>query len=159
MSCVYLASQQWLLLHLLAPGIRSSHIYLLHRHTDSPSIQDLPTRGPLRSGCTPFLLPQRRCMLPDACSQPCAPPAVLQLVFSSSCTVYGIPKSSPITEDTPLGAALNPYGRTKLFQEEMFRWGMLCLLPAGCNRVRAGRVPWTASKAMPRTSTAITHDP
>jgi UDP-glucose 4-epimerase len=46
---------------------------------------------------------------------------VLQLVFSSSCTVYGIPKSSPITEDTPLGAAINPYGRTKLFQEEMFR--------------------------------------
>lgn len=51
----------------------------------------------------------------------CASCCVLQLVFSSSCTVYGIPKSSPITEDTPLGAAINPYGRTKLFQEEMFR--------------------------------------
>jgi len=42
------------------------------------------------------------------------------LVFSSSCTVYGMPDKSPITEDTPLGA-INPYGRTKLFQEEMFR--------------------------------------
>jgi hypothetical protein len=39
----------------------------------------------------------------------------LQMVFSSSCTVYGIPEKTPITEDTPL-KAISPYGRTKLFQ-------------------------------------------
>jgi len=42
------------------------------------------------------------------------------LVFSSSCTVYGMPETVPITEDCPL-KAISPYGRTKLFQEDMFR--------------------------------------
>lgn len=45
---------------------------------------------------------------------------VKQLVFSSSATVYGNPESLPIREDFPLGAT-NPYGRTKLFVEEMLR--------------------------------------
>lgn len=45
---------------------------------------------------------------------------VLQLVFSSSCTVYGMPEEVPMTESCKL-AAISPYGRTKLFQEEMFR--------------------------------------
>jgi UDP-glucose 4-epimerase len=43
-----------------------------------------------------------------------------QLVFSSSATVYGNPAELPIREDFPLGAT-NPYGRTKLFIEEMLR--------------------------------------
>ena len=43
---------------------------------------------------------------------------VRNLIFSSSATVYGIPKALPIREDAPL-AALNPYGRTKLMIEEM----------------------------------------
>ncbi|KMT11904.1 hypothetical protein BVRB_5g098710 [Beta vulgaris subsp. vulgaris] len=42
------------------------------------------------------------------------------LVFSSSATVYGWPKEVPCTEDFPLSAA-NPYGRTKLFIEEICR--------------------------------------
>lgn len=42
------------------------------------------------------------------------------LVFSSSATVYGIPKTVPITEDAPL-SVLNPYGRTKLVIEDMLR--------------------------------------
>lgn len=42
------------------------------------------------------------------------------LVFSSSATVYGMPKSVPISEDFPLSAT-NPYGRTKLFIEEILR--------------------------------------
>jgi UDP-glucose 4-epimerase len=46
--------------------------------------------------------------------------AVHDLVFSSSCTVYGEPPAVPILEDTPLGAT-NPYGRTKLHIEEMLR--------------------------------------
>jgi UDP-glucose 4-epimerase len=44
----------------------------------------------------------------------------MQLVFSSSCTVYGMVEKTPITEDFPL-AACSPYGRTKLFQEDMYR--------------------------------------
>ncbi|KAH9297675.1 hypothetical protein KI387_029357, partial [Taxus chinensis] len=43
-----------------------------------------------------------------------------KLVFSSSATAYGQPKEIPCTEDSPL-CALNPYGRTKLFIEEIFR--------------------------------------
>ena len=42
------------------------------------------------------------------------------IVFSSSATVYGQPKSVPIKEDFPLSAT-NPYGRTKLFIEEILR--------------------------------------
>jgi len=43
-----------------------------------------------------------------------------RLVFSSSATVYGDPERVPITEDFPLSAT-NPYGRTKLFIEEILR--------------------------------------
>ena len=42
------------------------------------------------------------------------------LVFSSSATVYGDPATVPITEEFPLSAT-NPYGRTKLFIEEIMR--------------------------------------
>jgi UDP-glucose 4-epimerase len=37
----------------------------------------------------------------------------LQLVLSSSATVYGWPKEVPCTEEFPL-CATNPYGRTKV---------------------------------------------
>jgi UDP-glucose 4-epimerase len=40
------------------------------------------------------------------------------IVFSSSATVYGDPHTTPITENFPLSAT-NPYGRSKLFIEEM----------------------------------------
>jgi UDP-glucose 4-epimerase len=43
---------------------------------------------------------------------------VKTIVFSSSATVYGHPKTVPITEDFSLAAA-NPYGRTKLMIEEI----------------------------------------
>ena len=45
---------------------------------------------------------------------------VMNLVFSSSATVYGNPHAVPITEDFPLSAT-NPYGRTKLMIEEILR--------------------------------------
>ncbi|MFP4278859.1 MAG: UDP-glucose 4-epimerase GalE [Halochromatium sp.] len=45
---------------------------------------------------------------------------VKRLVFSSSATVYGDPATVPIREDFPLSAT-NPYGRTKLFIEEILR--------------------------------------
>ena len=41
-----------------------------------------------------------------------------KLVFSSSATVYGSPVALPIDESHPLSAT-NPYGRTKLFTEEI----------------------------------------
>jgi len=43
-----------------------------------------------------------------------------RIVFSSSATVYGDPASVPIKEDFPISAT-NPYGRTKLFIEEILR--------------------------------------
>lgn len=45
---------------------------------------------------------------------------VKHFVFSSSATVYGDPEVLPITEDAKLSAT-NPYGRTKLFVEEILR--------------------------------------
>lgn len=43
-----------------------------------------------------------------------------KLVFSSSATVYGDPKTVPITEDFPLSTT-NPYGSTKLFIEYILK--------------------------------------
>lgn len=43
-----------------------------------------------------------------------------KLVFSSSATVYGQPEKIPCVEDFEL-KAMNPYGRTKLFLEEIAR--------------------------------------
>jgi UDP-glucose 4-epimerase len=45
---------------------------------------------------------------------------VINLVFSSSATVYGDPRTVPITEDFPLDPT-NPYGRTKWMIEEILR--------------------------------------
>ena len=42
------------------------------------------------------------------------------LVFSSSATVYGLPKTVPIKEDFPLSTT-NPYGSTKLFIEYILK--------------------------------------
>jgi len=46
---------------------------------------------------------------------------VRNLVFSSSCTVYGDPERVPVTEDCRLGPTTNPYGRSKLYIEDMLR--------------------------------------
>ncbi|TKH21911.1 UDP-glucose 4-epimerase GalE [Bacillus wiedmannii] len=45
---------------------------------------------------------------------------VKKFIFSSSATVYGIPKTSPITEEFPLSVT-NPYGQTKLMIEQIMR--------------------------------------
>ena len=42
------------------------------------------------------------------------------IVFSSSATVYGMPKTVPIKEDFPLSTT-NPYGETKLMIERMLK--------------------------------------
>jgi len=46
--------------------------------------------------------------------------SIKHFVFSSSATVYGNPETLPIREDSKLQAT-NPYGRTKLFIEEILR--------------------------------------
>lgn len=45
---------------------------------------------------------------------------VNRIVFSSSATVYGVPKSVPIREDFPLSTT-NPYGETKLMIERILK--------------------------------------
>jgi UDP-glucose 4-epimerase len=45
---------------------------------------------------------------------------VRHLIFSSSCTVYGAPSTSPVDENAPQ-AAITPYGLSKLTMEHMLR--------------------------------------
>ncbi len=47
--------------------------------------------------------------------------SVPDLVFSSSCTVYGQPEKLPVTEDAPLQPATSPYGNTKQIGEAIIR--------------------------------------
>jgi UDP-glucose 4-epimerase len=42
-----------------------------------------------------------------------------RLVFSSSCTVYGVPDQLPVTEATPVKKANSPYGNTKQICEDI----------------------------------------
>ncbi|MCX6278960.1 MAG: UDP-glucose 4-epimerase GalE [Bacteroidetes bacterium] len=44
---------------------------------------------------------------------------IANIVFSSSCTVYGQPESLPAREDTPIQKAASPYGNTKQISEEI----------------------------------------
>ncbi len=46
---------------------------------------------------------------------------VKNLVFSSSCTVYGTPEKQPVTEKTPWKPAFSPYGYTKQICENILK--------------------------------------
>ena len=46
---------------------------------------------------------------------------ITNLIFSSSCTVYGQAKDLPITEDAPVQIAASPYGNTKQIGEEIIK--------------------------------------
>jgi UDP-glucose 4-epimerase len=46
---------------------------------------------------------------------------IKNLIFSSSCTVYGNPESKMVTESSPLQKPESPYGYTKLVCEEMIQ--------------------------------------
>ena len=46
---------------------------------------------------------------------------VSNLIFSSSCTIYGEPDASPVTEQTPVKPATSVYGNTKQVGEEILR--------------------------------------
>ena len=43
------------------------------------------------------------------------------IVFSSSCTVYGEPDQLPVTEKSPIKVANSPYGNTKQISEEILK--------------------------------------
>lgn len=46
---------------------------------------------------------------------------VPNIVFSSSCTVYGQPDELPVTESAPVKKATSPYGNTKQISEEIIQ--------------------------------------
>lgn len=46
---------------------------------------------------------------------------IANMVFSSSCTVYGQPEILPVTEQTPRKDAESPYGNTKRISEDILR--------------------------------------
>lgn len=47
--------------------------------------------------------------------------SLTKMVFSSSCSTYGVPQELPITEDHPQ-QPINPYGESKLFVEKILHW-------------------------------------
>ncbi len=49
---------------------------------------------------------------------------ISNLIFSSSCSVYGNASELPVTEDTPLQKAESPYGHSKQVGEDML--GFFC---------------------------------
>ena len=55
------------------------------------------------------------------------------IVFSSSCTVYGQPDKLPVTEDAPIKPAESPYGNTKQISEEIIRDA--CKVNSGINAI------------------------
>jgi UDP-glucose 4-epimerase len=44
-----------------------------------------------------------------------------QIIFSSTCAIFGPPEQVPIDEETPM-RPINPYGESKLAFEKMLRW-------------------------------------
>lgn len=59
---------------------------------------------------------------------------VRTMVFSSSATIYGVPKYLPLDEDHPT-YAINPYGRSKLQTEEI-------LFDLAAADIQAEQLPW-----------------
>ncbi|XP_014219149.1 UDP-glucose 4-epimerase [Copidosoma floridanum] len=44
-----------------------------------------------------------------------------RIIYSSSATVYGVPKKLPLTEEMETGNCTNPYGKTKFMVEEILK--------------------------------------
>jgi len=88
---------------------------------------------------------------------------VKSIVFSSSATVYGDPRSVPIREDFPLGPT-NPYGRTKWMIEQILSdlhasdpsWNVILLRyfnPIGAHKsAPSGKTPRASPTTSCRTS-------
>src|ERR1700688_4108533 len=75
------------------------------------------------------------------------------VVFSSSCTVYGVPPAMPVFEDMPY-APISPYGRTKMIVE-----GMLGDYEAAYGMRSIVLRYFNASGADPAGETGEDHDP
>lgn len=58
---------------------------------------------------------------------------IRNLIFSSSCTVYGEPDTLPVTEAHPIKKANSPYGNTKQIGEEM----IMDVVRSGSSRIRS----------------------
>ncbi len=76
-----------------------------------------------------------------------------RFVFSSSCTLYGVPEEVPITEDQPVHA-ISPYGRTKAAAE-----GILADYAAAYGLKYASLRYFNAAGAAPDGSIGEDHDP
>jgi len=76
-----------------------------------------------------------------------------RLVFSSSCTLYGVPESVPITEEFPV-QPINPYGRTKAAVENA-----LSDYAAAYGLKYASLRYFNAAGAMPDGNIGEDHDP
>ncbi len=76
-----------------------------------------------------------------------------KFVFSSSCTLYGVPEQVPITEDQPV-RPINPYGRTKATVE----WALGDYAEAYGLRYASLRY-FNAAGAAPDGSIGEDHDP
>ncbi len=61
---------------------------------------------------------------------------VPNLVFSSSCTVYGQPEHLPVTEETPRLPAQSPYGNTKAIGEDILRDAVRAQVPVKAMALR-----------------------
>lgn len=78
---------------------------------------------------------------------------VEQLVFSSTCAVYGIPETQPMPEYLPL-VPINPYGRSKLMVEQALRDA------SAAHRFRSVSLRYfNASGAHPSGEIGELHDP
>jgi UDP-glucose-4-epimerase GalE len=78
---------------------------------------------------------------------------IRNFIFSSSCAVYGIPESLPVTEDTPCRPA-NPYGETKRIIERALEAYERAY---GLRSVRLRY--FNAAGAHPRCATGELHEP
>jgi UDP-arabinose 4-epimerase len=85
--------------------------------------------------------------------QACIRAGVQNLIFSSSCAIYGVPPSSPVHEETP-ASPLSPYGETKLACERMLNW---CQTAHGINWVALRY--FNAAGADPDAEIGELHDP
>ena len=78
---------------------------------------------------------------------------VNQMVFSSTCAVYGVPQQLPLEENHPQ-VPINPYGETKLFVEKACHWySQAHELRSVCLRY------FNAAGADPAGELGETHDP
>jgi UDP-glucose 4-epimerase len=79
---------------------------------------------------------------------------VPNLIFSSSCTVYGEPDKLPVTEETPVKPATSVYGNTKQIGEEILKDTILAKVPLKIISLRyfnpIGAHPSSAIGELPR---------